>query len=58
MEILDYAPDITDNLKAVKVIAELIDKLAEKKAVIEQKDKSDKEVPEKGTEKNQSGRYK
>ena len=58
LEILDYAPDITDNLKAVKVIAELIDKLAEKKAVIEQKDKSDKEVPEKGTEINQSGRYK
>ena len=58
MEILDYAPDITDNLKAVKVIAELIDKLAEKKAVIEQRDKSDKEVPEKGTEINQSGRYK
>ena len=48
MEILDYAPDITDNLKAVKVIAELIDKLAEKKAVIEQKDRSDKEVPEIG----------
>ena len=58
MEILDYVPDITDNLKAVKVIAELIDKLAEKKAVIEQKDRSDKEVPEKGTEINQSGRYK
>ena len=58
MEILDYAPDITDNLKAVTVIAELIDKLAEKKAVIEQKDRSDKEVPEKGTEINQSGRYK
>ncbi len=27
------------------------EKLAEKKAVIEQRDKSDKEVPEKGTEK-------
>ena len=101
MDILDYVPDITDNPKAVEVIAELIDKLpeykplakieeleecnynmidnvlnnekpkkekekqtgrisikeklAEKKAVIEQRDKSEKEVPEKGTEKK-SGR--
>lgn len=83
LEVLDYVPDITDNPKALEVIAELIgrfpdievrgslekwqrpeaekekqacrssirEKLAGKKAVIEQRDKAGKEDPEKGEEK-------
>ena len=43
LEILDYVPDIIDTPKAMEVIAELIDKLAEKKAVTRQRDKSKKE---------------
>ena len=80
LEVLDYVPDITDNPKALEVIAELIgrfpgievrgslekwqkpegekekqtgrpsirEKLEGKKAVIGQRDKSAKEIPEKG----------
>lgn len=31
LEVLDYVPDITDDPKAIEVIAELLDKLAEYK---------------------------
>ena len=88
LEALDYVPDITDDPKAIEVIAELIakieeleeqnynmidnvlnngaekkeqeqtkgrisikEKLAEKKAVIEQRDKAERTSPEKETEK-------
>ena len=81
LEVLDYVPDITNNPKAMAVIAELVgsfpdikvrgslekwqkpekekqtgrpsvrEKLAEKKAVIEQRDETGKEIREKGEEK-------
>ncbi len=81
LEVLDYVPDITNNPKAMAVIAELVDsfpdievrgslkkwqkpekekqtgrpsvreKLAEKKAVIEQRDETGKEIRERGEEK-------
>ena len=104
LEVLDFVPDITDDPKAIEVIAELLDKLAEykplakieeleeqnynmidnvlnngaekkeqeqtkgrisikeklaeKKAVIEQRDKAERTSPEKETDKKHRGRCK
>lgn len=86
LEVLDYVSDITNNPKAMAVIAELVgsfpdievrgslekwqkpekekgkqtgrlsirEKLAGKKAVIEQRDKAEKEIPERGEEKKRT----
>ena len=47
--------DDSEGIQTARKAKELLDKLAEKKAVTRQRDKSEKEVPEKGTEKK-SGR--